>query len=151
MITAEMCGIDFDFKREISYPYVYECSAKDCSNSIKDGSSYFFDEDESVAWRDEFYCSKECSKKQMLTFPKATLYTAQREKCCAKYCSKYLDFMGLHWKVPAVSLLACSEECATAQYNLIWGNDDGGREQTARREIDHDYWEEKGRKKKYGH
>lgn len=142
---------DIEFKRVPFFPYAHKCSARDCSNSIEDGDKYFFDDDENVAWRYAFYCSKECSEKQILNFPKEGLYLAPRERCCSKECSAYLEFSEIYWEVPGVYHLACSEECAEAQYNLIWGNDDGGREQTARREIDHDHWESKRRKKKFGH
>ncbi len=146
MIVTEEIGIDFDFKREVFHPYAHECRSEDCSNLIEDGDTYFFDADENVVWRCHFYCSKECSAKQILSFPVEVVYRDTRGQCCAKDCSEYLDFLGMYWKVPAVSTLACSEACATAQYNLIWGNDDGGREQTAQREIDHDYWELKRRR-----
>lgn len=138
MITAEEYGVDLDFERKVFYPYAHECRARDCSKLIEDGDTFILDEND--YGRFHLYCSTDCSEKQILDFPKEALYGASRERCCAKECLEYLEFHGIYWKVPGWSGLACSEECATAQFNLVWGSDDGGREQTAQRVIDRDYW-----------
>lgn len=137
MITAEECGVDFEFAREVFQPYAHECKAKDCSKLIENGDTFILDENE--CGRFHLYCSKECSEKQVIDFPKEVIYSAPRERCCSRDCTKLLKIKEHYWVVPGWSGPACSEECATAQYNLVWGSDDGGREQTVQREIDRDW------------
>jgi len=134
----EECGTDFEFKTKISFPYIHQCRAWDCLNPIQDGDDFILDENE--YGRFHTYCSKACSEKQDIDYPREAIYSASEEQCCAKDCSTSLNFHEIYFVVPGWSGFACSEKCATAQYNLVWGSDDGGREQTAQREIDRDYW-----------
>ena len=137
---------EFDFKREVALPYVHTCNAKGCGEPIIDGDTCILDE--RISGARFLYCCQRCSEKQIVDFPKEFLMTSDPERCGALRCSNVLTIGEEFFVVPGWSSLCCSEECATKQYNLVWGEESDWRQSKSDREwADAQYREKSDRRK----
>ena len=147
MTATYLCN-EFDFKREVSLPYVEKCNAKGCREPILDGDSCIVDE--RMSGHRFFYCSQRCSEKQIVDFPEEIIMEAAQETCGARNCGNVLIIGEEYYVVPGWSSLCCSNECGTKQYNLVWGEESDWRQSKIDRELSEAFQISKRERRKYG-
>ena len=101
------------FSKEVFKPYTCDCHAPGCDVKIQPGHNYISDAGSPF----NFYCSWDCSEKQVLDFPDELKYEAPLEHCGATGGLKVLIGGVEYYRILGTSILCCSEPCATKEFN----------------------------------
>jgi hypothetical protein len=131
--------------REVQPEYRHACDTDGCGKTFKNGDPCIQDARPS-GWS-YFYCTMKCAEKNRLEFPDKIVWITTATTCGSSSCGNKLEEGVEYVRAVGVCSLCCCDECATDQFNRVWGQFEGDKAEAIEQQgRDDDYWHYRRRK-----